>query len=270
MLTIDRPKFFNHARTALFGGMIDAQQMAGMTAIINEFELREMTNTKYLAYMMATPYLETNKTMAGVREAYYLNPPGPHQNDATGPAEAYRRTLRYYPWYGRGLVQLTWEDNYRKMQKLTGYKVHDDPDVAMELKAAVAIMFEGMLDAESDVGDFTGVSLEDYLSGDKEDFYNARRIINSTDKAGEVADYARQFWAGLGGPSHARVLKMGMNGDDVKQLQHALDHAGYDVGNIDGWFGQITRRQLLAFQRANGLIVDGEVGPQVRRALDLA
>jgi predicted chitinase len=28
--------------------------------------------------------------------------------------EAFQKKLRYYPWYGRGLIQLTWQDNYQK------------------------------------------------------------------------------------------------------------------------------------------------------------
>lgn len=41
-----------------------------------------------------------------VREAYYLGEPEP--------AESWRRrNLWYYPWYGRGLIQLTHASNYR-------------------------------------------------------------------------------------------------------------------------------------------------------------
>lgn len=57
------------------------------------------------AYVIATSYWETNKTMVPVKEAYWLS-------------ENWRKdNLRYYPWYGRGYVQLTWEDNYKKASK---------------------------------------------------------------------------------------------------------------------------------------------------------
>jgi hypothetical protein len=46
-----------------------------------------------------------------VREAYYLGEPEP--------AESWRQAnLRYYPWYGRGHIQLTWESNYRLYSQL--------------------------------------------------------------------------------------------------------------------------------------------------------
>jgi len=46
----------------------------------------------------------------------------------------------------------------------------------------------------------------------------------------------------------------------VKQIQTALKNAGYNPGPIDGKMGKQTRDAIRAFQRANGLAVDGKVG----------
>jgi peptidoglycan hydrolase-like protein with peptidoglycan-binding domain len=46
----------------------------------------------------------------------------------------------------------------------------------------------------------------------------------------------------------------------VKQVQTALENAGYDVGTVDGRMGRKTREAIRAFQRANGLPVDGKAG----------
>ncbi len=47
--------------------------------------------------------------------------------------------------------------------------------------------------------------------------------------------------------------------NDVKRLQRALLKAGYEV-DVDGRFGQGTLKAVKAFQRAQGLKVDGIVG----------
>ncbi len=49
-------------------------------------------------------------------------------------------------------------------------------------------------------------------------------------------------------------------GQKVKNVQHALVHAGHRVEE-DGVFGPATERALRAFQRAHGLVADGICGP---------
>ena len=98
---------------------------------------------------------------------------------------------------GKGLVQLTWRFNYRRMGQLLKLPLEDNPDLAMKPDVAVKIMFEGMLRAESFRGDFTGKSLEDYFNSKTTDWINARRIINGTDKASEIANIAKFFYADL-------------------------------------------------------------------------
>lgn len=47
-----------------------------------------------------------------------------------------------------------------------------------------------------------------------------------------------------------------------KEIQTALKNAGFYNGEIDGKFGPQTKSAVEAFQSANGLKVDGTVGPQ--------
>jgi hypothetical protein len=54
--------------------------------------------------MIGTIAIESASSFRPVREAFYLGEPEP--------AESHRRTLRYYPYYGRGFIQLTWRENY--------------------------------------------------------------------------------------------------------------------------------------------------------------
>lgn len=69
-----------------------------------------------------------------------------------------------------------------------------------------------------------------------------------------------------------RELKKGMKGDDVKQVQQALEKLGHSVGKagIDGSFGKATQNAVKAFQEANGLKVTGIVDDKTLKALEEA
>lgn len=66
-----------------------------------------------------------------------------------------------------------------------------------------------------------------------------------------------------------RILKNGMDGADVKDLQSMLIQLGYSCGSwgADGEFGDATELAVRAFQRDHGCGVDGEVGPETLAAL---
>lgn len=138
----------------------------------------------WCAYALATEYHETAKTMQGVREGLNVS-------------DAWRRkNLRYYPWYGRGKVQLTWERNYRfateRLREL-GYEVDliANPDQALDLDIGAAILVHGMIE-----GWFCeGKTLRRFIpaKAEKQHYINARRIINGTDKAELIAGYAQEF-----------------------------------------------------------------------------
>lgn len=88
---------------------------------------------------------------------------------------------------GRGLVQLTGLANYRKAGKYLGLDLVSDPDLALVPVNAAKILVWGM-----ETGAFTARKLSDFIGerGTIPDFINARRIINGTDKAGVIAEYA--------------------------------------------------------------------------------
>lgn len=66
-----------------------------------------------------------------------------------------------------------------------------------------------------------------------------------------------------------KPIKQGDSGLTVKWLQEQLLHAGHGVGEkgADGIFGRSTKAAVEAFQRKNGLAVDGIVGKQTLAAL---
>jgi putative chitinase len=173
---IDRKVFFEGARNRLFRGTLAQPQVDGMTAILDEWDRRALNDIRHLAYMLATTLWETNKTMQPVREAYWLS------------EEWRRNNLRYYPYYGRGFVQLTWKENYEKQGRRIGIDLAGKPDLAMDLKVAADVMFHGM-----EHGDFTGKKLVDYFGPETSDWVTARKIINGLDRAEEIAVLGRTF-----------------------------------------------------------------------------
>ena len=133
-----------------------------------------------IAYILATAWWETAHTMKPVEEAFWLS-------------DAWRaKNLRYYPWHGRGYVQLTWEANYLKAGKKLDRDLTTDPDAVMNSAIAAEILVVGSLE-----GWFTGKKLGDYINKSKIDYVGARRIINGTDKAQAIADVAKAYEAAI-------------------------------------------------------------------------
>ncbi len=69
-----------------------------------------------------------------------------------------------------------------------------------------------------------------------------------------------------------RILKNGMSGEDVRELQTDLIRLGYDLGRYgaDGDFGDATEAAVKQFQRDKKLTVDGEAGADTCAALEKA
>ncbi len=67
---------------------------------------------------------------------------------------------------------------------------------------------------------------------------------------------------------YPEIIKMGDIGPEVKALQEKLNALGFDCGTADGKYGKLTTAAVEAFQRANGLLVDGEAGPETLGVLD--
>src|SRR5579885_167032 len=66
------------------------------------------------------------------------------------------------------------------------------------------------------------------------------------------------------------VLKQGSSGPQVRQVQQLLARRGFRPGPADGYFGEATEAAVLAFQRSEGMVADGIVGPRTASALGIA
>lgn len=179
---INRELFFNRYRKHF--GRLKQAQVDGIEAVLNYWDADDsLTDNRHLAYILATDKHETANTFQAIEEY------GKGKGRPYGKID--KRTGHAY--YGRGLVQLTWYDNYLKMGKILGIDLVNNPKKALELPIAVDIIFEGMMTRKSFKGDFTGKSLENYFNKTKDDPINARRIVNGTDKAKLIAGYHHKF-----------------------------------------------------------------------------
>jgi predicted chitinase len=152
----------------------DYSTRAGTVAAIEAECIRQgLTLKTQIAYVLATTEHETNNTFRPVCEAYWL------------PEWWRKRNLRYYPYYGRGFVQLTWAFNYERYGEILGIPLKKEPDRAMEPAIACFVLVHGFKH-----GVFTGKKITDYIRQGKTDFVGARRCINGTDKAGKIAQIA--------------------------------------------------------------------------------
>ena len=68
----------------------------------------------------------------------------------------------------------------------------------------------------------------------------------------------------------AAVYKQGSTGNTVSQIQTKLKNWGYYSGGVDGIYGSATEAAVKAFQRKNGLTVDGKAGPQTLQAMGIS
>lgn len=204
---IDRVAFYLAVKKqGLFGGVLNASQVAGMEGILDGWEKAKLTDLRWLAYMLATAYHETSRTMRAIRETKAANDDAAiailDRSFAAGKLSwvktpYWHRDADGKSWLGRGLVQLTHKKNYQAMSDILGVDLVDQPSYALNDEIAVEIMIEGMTRGVSLKGDFTGKSLEDYFNATTEDWTNARRIINGVESAALVAGYGRKFHAAL-------------------------------------------------------------------------
>lgn len=184
---INRKKFFDIIRQSMFNGNFSQGQVNGIDTILNEWESRKLIDIRYLAYMFTTVKWETAHTMQPIAEY------GRGQGHIYGIPD----TVTGETYYGRGFVQLTWKDNYIKMSRLLGVDLVNNPDLTLNMIIATQILFEGMLDANSGVGDFTNKALDEYFNDEIDDPVGARKIINGTDHDREIAELFYKFYYAL-------------------------------------------------------------------------
>lgn len=221
---MNRTIFYEYVKRAPFGGRITPAQREGLDKILDHWDSSGLEDNRWLAYMLATVFHETAATMQPIEEKG---------------GDKYLKSKPYYPWYGRGLVQITWEENYKKF----GLKRASE---ALEWEVALDIMFRGMVD-----GMFTGRKLNQFFNDRKDDPVGARKIINAMDKAKLIAGYHKNFLDSIEA-ANGEASESPVDGKDLGEATPLLKDPsvrtvaasvgssgalGWVMSYVDGWEG---------------------------------
>src|SRR5690606_34845086 len=136
-----------NATVAAFG-KLDSVQIKSLKGIINAFNKYGDGDGSKLAYIIATAWHESR-----------LRPIKEWRASLGTPLRAIQDKYWHTGFYGRGFVQLTWQNNYRKMSEFLGVDLVSNPDLALKPEYATKILVYGMVN-----GSFTGKKLSDYIS----------------------------------------------------------------------------------------------------------
>jgi putative chitinase len=177
-MLFDLTKFFA-AYTKAFG-KLNSSQEAGLRFLLARIAADPAwpADLRFIAYFLATIKHETGNTFQPVKEK---------RERQNSPRRANQDRYWLTGEYGRGYVQITWDKNYRKFGLGPSER-----NKALEPETAYRIASIGML-----TGTFTGKKLSNYFGPTKEDWANARRIINGLDCAEKIAVSARKLQACL-------------------------------------------------------------------------
>lgn len=192
---IDRKIFFDTYRKKF--GKLTQGQVEGLNSLLSSFENdKELSNINEMAYMLATVKHETANKFKPISE-YGDKPYFNRYDPVLANSDARKKRAKDmgntekgdgYKYRGRGYVQITWKNNYKKLGEILGYDLSEKPELALDPKIAYAIMSHGMRN-----GLFTGRKLSKYITKDSTDYKNARKVINGLDKADTIKGYAASF-----------------------------------------------------------------------------
>ncbi len=191
---VNRAKFFSAFRTQFRDP--NKSQVQGYDAIFDYWDKSNLTDNRWLAYALATAFHETGENLQPVREGFASSDQG-SINAVTSLFNRGRigenyalREANGQSYFGRGLVQITFGDNYKRLGQAIGIgnQLYDNPSLALNMDIAVKILFKGMVD-----GLYTTHSFRKHFFEDRTDWVNARRIINGKDQADLIADYGQKF-----------------------------------------------------------------------------
>lgn len=287
--------FYSEVKKSLFKGRLTTEQVKGMDALFAVWKSRGTKDRRHLAYLLATTYHETGTRMIPVREGQGQRKLWSDKQARNAVAKLFRekKISRDYAlpgsfgnsFYGRGLAQITFEENYKRLGGILGIDLVRYPDKALENEVAAMILVEGSLKGLSLKGDFTKYALEDFIYGEKCDYVRARQVINRMDRASDVANYAVKFEAALeaAGTEHVPFKLKKAAGrvaapvatsavvsskEELRGIQTKLKELGYhEVGDPDGRWGDKTQTAVLAFRAENDLELLPTIDDKFKAAL---
>ncbi len=262
----------NHKILADIAPKVSAQKAGRQTAIISAFgavlpsflNRFEITTSLRIAHLLAQLAHESDGfcTLEEYASGSAYEGRKDLGNIKTGDGKRYK---------GRGPIQLTGRDNYRAFTKWIRQIVNNAPDFEAQPElvaefpwAAWAVFYfwsTRKLNTLADTDDLIGLTkkINGGTNGLKDRAYYLARAKKAVAKL--EADI-------IGKVQNFTLLRRGMRGDAVEQLQRVLRSLHYYHLGIDGVFGTGTEQAVRSFQRANKLVADGLVGKKTYEKLD--
>lgn len=180
-----------------------------------------------------------------------------------------------FKYRGRGYIQLTGRDNYKKMGKMVGLDLEANPDLASQpgnaAKIACAFWTSRNINAVCDVGDFTAVTklVNGGTTGmaDRQAWLSKIQTVLSTAAPTPTPEQPKPVPTPVVTPRPAPPKPHdplddpaeSLANDAVRMAQAKLRRLGYYKGVINGIYNQVMRAALMEFQRQEGLTPTGRL-----------
>jgi len=235
--------FFAYVRRSPFGGRLSQAQVDGINSILAAWDYYGLTDRRWLACMFAETFHETGGRMMPVRETFASSDAGARaaleKAWKAGRLSSVKTPYWRENYFGRGLVQITHEENYRTLGERLGVDLVAHPEMALDPEISAKIVVVGMAE-----GLFTGKKLEDYFSHKADDPVGSRAIVNGKDKAKLIATYYKAFLDAIeasatAGPTSDATPEMAKP-DDVKPSE-----SGSALSILTGLGGSAAASALL-------------------------
>lgn len=216
---MDMQVFFNRLRTSnhIFpNGRLTQPQVDGINPVVITCQHLNIQNPHFVANILAQIYHETGGYMFPIKETVF----GSHKDKNPSDATVIQRLDNAYArgqlpwvskpywrdgWFGRGQIQITHKDNYKRLGDRLGIDLVGNRDLALNPQVSASIAIVGMME-----GVFTGKKLPDYnfpqaVHNPVET--NPRRIVNGKDGTdAKVAKYHIAFHEALAGAGYSTVI----------------------------------------------------------------
>lgn len=172
-MIFDRKTYFDSVRAPLFGGSMNQRQVDGQEFILTAWETYcSDHDQRWLANFLAQSFHETSQQMWPIEEygkggnADYAQP-----DPVTG--------QRYY---GRGLIQLTWAENYQRADSEFGWSgaasCYWNPELQLEPDVSARTGYRGCAQGWFRRDGAGAQTFGRYFNAATDDAFNSREIVN--------------------------------------------------------------------------------------------
>jgi hypothetical protein len=156
--------------------------------IAQELKKHDLLTADILAYSWATAQHETAGAWMPVVEGFFEDERLGLPLGTTGRREAVKRGYSGgAEQFGRGIVMLTHDYNYRWMSEMLGIDLVNNPDLMLDPEISV----RSLIVWEMKRKDGNGKTVIDYVN--EGDYVGARRPVNGSDRARDIAKIADSF-----------------------------------------------------------------------------